>query len=596
MNDAPWPRVKALFQAAVERPAEERDAFLAAETGDDVALRAEVDSLLRADSSDPGLLDQLPVASASVLAGPFAASAPSAQNGRSQPALPVGGRVGSYEIGAPLGAGAMGEVYRASDTKLHRIVALKVLPERFAIDPDRSARFTREAQVLARLSHPNIGAIYGLEETGGAQALVLELVEGPTLADRIARAPIPVTEALAIAHQIADALEAAHEKGIIHRDLKPANIKIADTGLVKVLDFGLAKVWDEGPQSDLSGSPRLTDTDLGGRTILGTPAYMSPEQARGQSLDRRTDTWSFGCVLYEMLTGHAAFAGETISDTLVAILEREPDWTSLPASTPASIRRLLRRCLEKDRKRRLESASDARLEIDDALALRPDEALAPSATLSHRVKPTVIAALAGVTTIAAFVAWIAVRPPPAAPIRPSRFVIAPAPGLPLNVSGLARDLALSADGRRLAYRAGGSNTAGSPLIVRPIDRLEGQPVPDVGGAYAPFFSPDNRWIGFFENTDLKKVSIAGGPVITLCQFSGRPLGASWGDDNTITFATNAPGTSLWRVSADGGRANDPGDGGCARGDVFISVGAAAGTRSFVHDCRGAPDGQVNSGA
>ena len=376
MTDERWPRVKALFQAAVERPAEERDAFLAAATGDDEALRREVESLLTSDTSDVSFLDQLPVASEPVLADALAAPPASMDHTLSHAVLTPGLRVGPYEIVAPLGAGAMGEVYRACDTKLNRVVALKVLPERFALDPDRLARFTREAQLLATLNHPNIAAIYGLEESNGAQALVLELVDGPTLADRIALGPISLAEALTIARQIAEALEAAHEKGIIHRDLKPANIKIARNGVVKVLDFGLAKVWDGAPQSDLSASPRLTATDVGGGTILGTPAYMSPEQARGQSLDRRTDIWSFGCVLYEMLTGRAPFAGDTISDTLAAILEREPDRTMLPADTPVPIRRLLRRCLEKDRKRRLDSAAGARLEIDDAIASPAAETLA----------------------------------------------------------------------------------------------------------------------------------------------------------------------------------------------------------------------------
>ena len=556
MTDERWRRVKALFQAAVERPAGERAAFLAAATGDDTALRREVESLLTSDTSDASFLDRLPVASASVLADPLATRATSDPT-RSHPVLAAGRRVGLYEIVAPLGAGAMGEVYRARDTKLHRDVALKVLPERFALDPDRSARFTREAHLLATLNHPNIATIYDLEESGpstgsgqaAVQALVLELIEGPTLADRIALGPIPVEEALTIARQMADALEAAHEKGIIHRDLKPANIKIADSGVVKVLDFGLAKVWDGGPQSGISASQKLTVTDLGERTVLGTPAYMSPEQARGQPLDRRTDIWSFGCVLYEMLTGREPFAGDTVSDTLAAILEREPDLTKLPGDTPVPIRRLLRRCLEKDRRRRLDSASDARLEIEDAIASPAADTLAPAAMPSRRVMPAAIAAL--LVVIAAPAAWILMRPAPPVPV-PARFAIVPPPGLPLNVSGLARDLALSLDGRSLVYRAGGTNTSGSPLMVRAIDRLDAQPVADVTNAYAPFFSPDNRWIGFFENTDLKKVSIAGGPAITLCQFSGRPLGASWGDDNTITFATNAPGTDLWRVSADGG--------------------------------------------
>ena len=380
------------------------------------ALRREVESLLTSDTSDVSFLDRLPVASESVLADPLAAPPASMDHTLSHAVLTAGLRVGPYEIVAPLGAGAMGEVYRACDTKLNRDVALKVLPERFALDPDRLARFTREAQLLATLNHPNIAAIYGLEESNGAQALVLELVDGPTLADRIALGPISLAEALTIARQIAEALEAAHEKGIIHRDLKPANIKIARNGVVKVLDFGLAKVWDGAPQSDLSASPRLTATDVGERTILGTPAYMSPEQARGQSLDRRTDIWSFGCVLYEMLTGRAPFAGDTISDTLAAILEREPDRTMLPADTPVPIRRLLRRCLEKDRKGRLDSAAGARLEIDDAIASPAAETLALAATPSRRVTPVAIAALAGVAVIAALVAWILMRPAPQAPV------------------------------------------------------------------------------------------------------------------------------------------------------------------------------------
>ncbi|HET9384743.1 MAG TPA: serine/threonine-protein kinase, partial [Gemmatimonadales bacterium] len=456
MTDERWRRVKALFQAAVERPAGERAAFLAAATGDDAELRREVESLLTSDTSDASFLDRLPVASASVLADPLAAR-PTMDPTRSHPVLAAGRRVGLYEIVAPLGAGAMGEVYRARDTKLHRDVALKVLPERFALDPDRSARFTREAHLLATLNHPNIAAIYGLEESSTTQALVLELVDGPTLADRIALGPIPVAEALTIARQMADALEAAHEKGIIHRDLKPANIKIAGTGVVKVLDFGLAKVWDGGPQSDLLASQKLTVTDLGERTVLGTPAYMSPEQARGQPLDRRTDIWAFGCVLYEMLTGREPFAGGTISDTLAAILEHEPDLTRLPADTPVPIRRLLRRCLEKDRRRRLESASDARLEIDDAIAFPAADTLAPAATPSRRVMPAAIAAL--LVVVSALAAWILMRPAPPVPV-PARFAIVPPPGLPLNVSSLTRDLTLSPDGRSLVYRAGGSNTAG----------------------------------------------------------------------------------------------------------------------------------------
>ena len=385
MTGGQWPRVKALFDAALDRPSDQRASFLAAETGPDDRLRHDVESLLAADASDTSLLEQLPAAHAPVLAELLAGEWTAPEASTPHATLTSGFRVGPYDIVALLGAGAMGEVYRARDTKLNRDVALKVLPERFASDPDSLARFTREAHVLATLTHPNIAAIYGLEESTRIRALVLELVDGPTLADRIAFGPIPLDQALDVARQVAEALEAAHEKGIIHRDIKPANIKVAGDGVVKVLDFGLARVWDGAPQANLSASPSLTASGIGTRTILGTPTYMSPEQARGQSLDRRTDVWSFGCVLYEMLTGGPPFPGDTISDSLAATLEHEPDYTRLPAATPAPIHRLLRRCLEKDRKRRLDSAAAARLEIDDAIAAAEAEVSARKTTAWRRV-------------------------------------------------------------------------------------------------------------------------------------------------------------------------------------------------------------------
>ena len=289
-------------------------------------------------------------------------------------ALTVGSRLAHYDVTALIGEGGMGQVYQATDTKLNRQVALKILPEAFASDPDRLARFQREAKVLASLNHPNIAAIYGLEEADDTRALVLELVEGPTLADRIAQGPIPVDEALPIAKQIAEALEAAHEAGVIHRDLKPANIKVKDDGTVKVLDFGLAKALDTTPQGDPSQSPTLTAAATQMGVIMGTAAYMSPEQARGSTVDHRADIWSFGVVLYETLTGTRLFKGSTVSDTLASVLKTEPDWQALSEDIPTSIRKVLRRCLSKERRKRLQHIGDARVELDESLAAPSNDA------------------------------------------------------------------------------------------------------------------------------------------------------------------------------------------------------------------------------
>jgi len=540
--------VKALFQAVVERPADERDAFLAAATGDDTALRREVESLLTSDASDRSFLDRLPVASASVLAEPLAALPTAMDPSQSEGVLAAGRRLGPYEIVAPLGAGAMGEVYRARDTKLNRSVALKVLPERFALDPDRAARFTREAHVLATLNHPNIAAIYGLEEwspsTGSGQsavkALVLELIEGPTLADHIARGPIPVEEALTIARQIAEALEAAHEKGIIHRDLKPANIKIAGNGVVKVLDFGLAKVWDGAVQSDLSALPTLTKTALGERTILGTPAYMSPEQARGQSLDKRTDIWSFGCVLYEMLTGRAPFTGATVSDTLAAILEREPVATLLPADTPSGIRRLMRRCLQKDRRRRLQAAGDAALEIDDACAESEEPQDVYVTASRNRERLVWIVATLILSTIALTLGISYLRTP--ADLADLRVEITtPSTDAPTS-------FAISPDGRRLVFVAYDQGQA--RLLLRPLDATTAQPLAGTEGATYPFWSPDSRTLGFFADGKLKRIDIRGGLAQTLASAPGG-RGGTWNPDGRIVFAPTAVG-SLSTVPSSGG--------------------------------------------
>jgi TolB-like protein/Tfp pilus assembly protein PilF len=349
-----WRRVEELYHAAYARPVHERGQFLDEVCAGDAGLRDEIESLLVQPVSADGRLERAARGGA-----PSAAPRP----------FDAGMRLGPYEIAGPLGAGGMGEVYRARDSQLNRDVALKVLPELSALDPDRLARFTREAQVLASLNHPNIGAIYGLEDADGVRALVLELVEGPTLADRIEQGPFPLHDALTIARQMCEALVVAHAQGIVHRDLKPANIKLRPDGAVKVLDFGLAKVFGGDPsEPNLSRSPQFT---LGGTregAILGTAAYMSPEQARGLRVDTRTDIWAFGCVLYEMLTGRALFLGPTVADTLAAILEREPVWDTLPGATPPVIRRLLQRCLEKDPQRRLRDIAEARMDIENELS------------------------------------------------------------------------------------------------------------------------------------------------------------------------------------------------------------------------------------
>ena len=350
-----WPRLKDAFAGARALPMDERPAYLAAACDGNEALRREVESLLSSDERAKSFLE-----APAVVRGDDTSVTRNLE----------GQRIGPYQIASRIGAGGMGEVYQARDTTLNRQVAIKVLLPAVASDPDRLARFRREARVLASLNHPHIAQIHGFEDADGVHALVMELVEGPTLADRIVSGPIPINEALAIASQIADALEAAHEQGIIHRDLKPANIKVREDGTVKVLDFGLAKGLDvpSSAGADVMQSPTLsahaTETGL----ILGTAAYMSPEQARGKAVDRRADLWAFGCVLYEMLTRQRAFGGDTPTDVLAAVVTTEPDWTRLPAETPAAIRTLLRRCLEKNRARRLDSAVAARLEIDDALA------------------------------------------------------------------------------------------------------------------------------------------------------------------------------------------------------------------------------------
>jgi eukaryotic-like serine/threonine-protein kinase len=515
-------------------------------------------------------------------------------------ALSAGWRLGPYEIVDALGVGGMGEVYRARDTRLNRDVAVKTLLPAVANDPERLARFTREAQVLALLNHPNIAQIYGLEESAdGIRGLVMELVEGPTLADRLERGvPLDVGTALRIARQVAEALEAAHERGIIHRDLKPANIKIRDDGMVKVLDFGLAKAL--GPPDAALGSgphptssPTITSpamTAFG--MILGTAAYMSPEQAGGRVADKRSDMWSFGVVLMEMLTGRRLFDGETISHVLAAVLKDEPDWTTLPPDTPAPVRKLLRRCLEKDRTRRLDSAAAARFDIDDALASPVDTPSATTRLPSRRGAS--LWAVAGAASVATAIAtWMWLRPGPPAPPQLSRFAIAPPPAQMLSASIVgARSLMIARDGTRLVYLAG----APPRLVVRAIDQLEARALPGIVYAFTPFLSPDGRWIGFWSGDQLLKVSINGGAPIGLCRVGAGVIGASWGDDDTIVFATVDTSTGLLRVSAEGGEAKVLTRPDSAAGEIdhaFPSVlPAGRGVLFTVTAAGGATNGQV----
>ena len=461
-----------------------------------------------------------------------------------------GQRLGAYEVGPLIGAGGMGEVYRARDSKLHRDVAIKVLLAAVVNDAERLARFRREAQTLASLNYSGIAQIHGIEDGSSGPFLVMELVEGPTLADRIAAGPLPVDEAIAIARQIVDALEAAHERGIIHRDLKPANIKVRDDGTVKILDFGLAKAFD--PQSgtgagSMANSPTITSpamTQAG--LILGTAAYMSPEQAKGRAVDKRTDLWAFGCVLYEMLTARKAFDGDDVADTIAAIIRGEPNLDALPHDTPSRIRLLLTRCLEKDRRARLSDAGTARFLLTERLEV-PNNGT-PTARAS--IARLAVAVVVGLAMGAALVAGWALSRRPAVP-EPVRFTIVPPASQPIVAQGTDRDLAIAPDGSFFVYRSGGDARIAPHLVLRPLRELEGRTLPGTATARNPFISPDSRWIGFASMGELRKVSIAGGPPVTLCKIDSPLRGATWGDDDTIVFSTTQRG-GLQRVPAAGG--------------------------------------------
>jgi Tol biopolymer transport system component/tRNA A-37 threonylcarbamoyl transferase component Bud32 len=466
-------------------------------------------------------------------------------------AIASGTNLGSYEVIAQIGAGGMGEVYKARDTKLGRDVAIKILSEAFAHDAERLSRFQREAKMLASLNHPNIATIHGLERSNGTHFLIMELVSGETLAERIKReGAVPVEEALKIAVQIAEALEAAHEKGIIHRDLKPANVKVTPNGKVKVLDFGLAKAFaGDTAHSNPSQSPTLSAVATMQGVLLGTAAYMSPEQARGKAVDKRTDIWAFGCVLYEMLTGRQALEGEDVTEILAAVVKTEPDWNRMPPSTPAKIRDLLRRCLQKDKILRMQAAGDIRIEIVEALTAPPTTVATTAAPATRgwreRIAWPAVAGVLGLIAIALATVLVLRAPKPPQPMRLSAEV-----GADANLyTDSGTSAILSPDGMRLALIASGADQK-QRIYVRPLDQLQATALSGTENARNPFFSPDGQWIGFFADGKLKKISTQGGAAVTLCD-APSDLGGSWGDDGTIVFTPDQRVT-LSKVSSAGG--------------------------------------------
>jgi serine/threonine protein kinase/Tol biopolymer transport system component len=533
-----WQRVNQICSEALDHDREGRAALLDRACVGDSTLRDEVEALLACETAAGGFIETPALA----IAAELLSHAPGADL--------VGRRLGPYAVGARLGSGGMGDVYRARDTQLHRDVAIKVMAPDVVHDRDHVARFEREAHILASLNHTNIAAIYGVEHTDGVQALVLELVEGPTLADRLAHGPIPVDDALSIARQIAEALEAAHEQRIIHRDLKPANIKVRPDGTVKVLDFGLAKLTQAAnvtPPGHASAvtSPAMT-TGVG--VILGTAAYMSPEQARGHDADRRSDIWAFGGVLYEMLTGRRAFAGDDMADVLGAVVHLEPDWGLLPPDVPPPVRTLLQACLSKDRRERVADISTALFVLKKSASLAVPDGNDPvprgKAPWTRMAMPLAVAVAAAAAVSVAL--WLATRPGGSVASRVSRLQITPSGSAALTVTGT--DLAITPDGSRVVY----VGNRGTQLFVRALDALAPVAV-FTGGPTAPFLSPDGQWIAFVDNGQLlKRVRLTGGPVGTLATLDSLVRGATWVADDTIVASTNNGATGLLRVSTTGG--------------------------------------------
>jgi eukaryotic-like serine/threonine-protein kinase len=527
-----WPDVTRVFSAAAALDGPSRNAYLDEACGHDPALRAAVESLLSAHDN-AGSFGEVPV------------FAPLSTVKRLAP----GSQLGPFRIETWLGAGGMGEVYRAYDTKLQRAVAIKVLPDSFAQDPNRLARFEEEARALAALNHPHVGAIYGVEESAGIVALVLELVEGPTLAERLAAGPLPFDEVVRIARQLAEGLEAAHERGIVHRDLKPANIKITPDGNVKILDFGLAKSAGSPPGAALTPSTTSPRDATQFGMVLGTVGYMSPEQARGQAVDKRTDIWAFGCVLFEMCAHQPPFAGATISDAQAAVIEREPDWALLRAGTPANPVRLLRRCLTKDPKLRLRDIGEARI------ALEQDTDAAEVAPRSERRRMAAIFTILAATSVAIALAVFGAPPsiPSVAP-SPVRFAVAPPKGTLFDINPGRTFLALSPDGSQLAFVAepAPGSTGRHRVWVRAVADLEARPLPGTDGATSVFWSPDGLSLAFFAERKVKRIDLPDGAVVTICDDEEAAFSyGTWGAAGVILLG-NYNGTSIDAVPAAGG--------------------------------------------
>jgi serine/threonine protein kinase len=464
----------------------------------------------------------------------------------------IGKTLGHYRVGEQLGRGGMGDVYLAEDLNLNRKVALKFLPDAFAADPERMARFEREPKLLASLNHPNIAAIYGLEQAEGKRFLVLELVEGETLAQRLSKGALSVEDALGICRQIADALEAAHEKGVIHRDLKPANVMITEGDKVKVLDFGLAKALSDETQSvDSSQSPTLTEAMTRPGVILGTAAYMSPEQAKGKAVDKRADLWAFGCILYECLTGKRAFEGETVTETLASVLKNEPHWQVLPATTPPNIRFVLRRCLERDMNKRFHHAADMRILLEEGISFPLTPGM-PEAGAASRPRLTRILSLAVSCLILGSVVTGAViwrLKPASEPELVSRVSITLPPDHRLLQRMDTPILGLSPDGKKLAYLS--SSGSAQQICLRRMDSFEATSIAGTEGGFNPFFSPDGRWLGFTNGKKLMKVPVGGGAPLSLADAPYPTCGISWGENGTIVFAPGY-GTGLVQIPESGG--------------------------------------------